>query len=63
MIFFLARKNMDDKGKGLVAILNEHFDWNTARLKCFAGILLALLKVRTVNGEWVRKRRESVLAV
>ena len=54
---------MDDKGKGLVAILNEHFDWNTARLKCFAGILLALLKVRTVNGEWVRKRRESVLAV
>jgi hypothetical protein len=30
-------------------ILGQTFDWNKARLDCFAGMLLALIKVRTVN--------------
>jgi hypothetical protein len=40
---------MDMESSGLVGILNDHFDWNKARVKCFAGMLLALIKVRTVN--------------
>ena len=38
---------MEDSG--LVEILNEEFGWNKARMKCFVGMLLALLQVRTVN--------------
>ena len=30
-------------------ILNVYFNWNKARMTCFAGMLLALIKVRTVN--------------
>jgi hypothetical protein len=33
----------------LVTILNGYFGWNKARMKCFAGMLIALIKVRTVN--------------
>lgn len=40
---------MEAKDKGLSAILNEHFGWNKARMACFVGMLLALIKVRTVN--------------
>lgn len=40
---------MEQEDKGLVEILNEHFGWNKARMVCFAGMLLALLKVRSVN--------------
>jgi len=40
---------MGPEGKGLSEILNEHFKWNKARMMCFAGMLLALIKVRTVN--------------
>ena len=29
--------------------LNKHFDWNKARMKCFARMLLSLVAVRTVN--------------
>jgi hypothetical protein len=40
---------MGTEGKGLGEILNEYFGWNKARMMCFAGMLLALIKVRTVN--------------
>jgi hypothetical protein len=40
---------METEGRGLSEILNEHFGWNKARMACFAGMLLALIKVRTVN--------------
>lgn len=40
---------MGAEGKGLSEILNEHFGWNKARIACFAGMVLALIKVRTVN--------------
>jgi hypothetical protein len=40
---------MEAEGKGLEEILNEHFGWNKARMACFAGMLVALIKVRTVN--------------
>lgn len=33
----------------LVTILNGYFGWNKSRMKCFAGMLIALIKVRTVN--------------
>jgi hypothetical protein len=33
----------------LIEILNEEFNWNKARMACFAGMLLGLIKVRTVN--------------
>lgn len=33
----------------LKAILGENFDWNKARLDCFARMILALFIVRTVN--------------
>jgi hypothetical protein len=33
----------------LESILNGYFHWNKARMKCFTGMLLALIKVRTVN--------------
>lgn len=33
----------------LVTILNVYFGWNKARKKCFARMLIALIKVRTVN--------------
>jgi hypothetical protein len=33
----------------LVEILTKHFDWNKHRIDCFAGILLSLFAVSTVN--------------
>jgi transposase len=33
----------------LMGILNGYFGWNKARMSCFVNILLALIKVRTVN--------------
>ncbi len=33
----------------LAEILSGYFKWNKARLHCFAGMLLALIRVRTVN--------------
>src|ERR1700733_15896199 len=33
----------------LMSNLNQHFNWNKARINCFAQMLLALLTVRTVN--------------
>jgi Transposase DDE domain len=33
----------------LRGILNGYFDWNKARLTCFVSMLLALIKVRTIN--------------
>jgi hypothetical protein len=33
----------------LIEILNEEFKWNKARMACFVGMLLSLIKVRTVN--------------
>lgn len=33
----------------LTSILNRHFHWNKARMTCFANLVMALIKVRTVN--------------
>ena len=33
----------------LVGILNGYFSWNKSRMECFAAMLIALIKVRTVN--------------
>ncbi len=33
----------------LISILNSNFNWNKARVTCFAKMLLALLVKRTVN--------------
>ena len=33
----------------LATILNEHFQWNKARMDCFVGMLVALMGVSTVN--------------
>lgn len=33
----------------LIGILNSNFNWNKARVTCFAKMLLALLVTRTVN--------------
>lgn len=38
-----------DKIDGLKKILKNSFDWNKARLDCFARIILSLFAVRTVN--------------
>lgn len=40
---------MESEGKGLSEILNNHFDWNKARMNCFAEMLMALIQMRTVN--------------
>lgn len=40
---------METKDRGLAEILNDHFNWNKARMECFAGMLFALIKMRTVN--------------
>jgi hypothetical protein len=49
MIFSWQGNGMETEGKGLEEILNEHFGWNKARMACFVGMLVALIKVRTVN--------------
>jgi hypothetical protein len=33
----------------LTKLLNLHFNWNKARMDCFVGMLIGLLKLRTVN--------------
>ena len=33
----------------LVSILNAYFNWHRSRMCCFVGMLLSLIKVRTVN--------------
>jgi Transposase DDE domain len=33
----------------LTGILNQHFQWNKARMGCFVGMLVALMGVNTVN--------------
>ena len=33
----------------LVRVLNAYFNWNKSRMYCFVGMLLALIKVRTIN--------------
>lgn len=38
-----------NKNSELKGILSKYFDWNKARLDCFAQMLLALIAVRTVN--------------
>jgi hypothetical protein len=30
-------------------MLNQHFKWNKARMDCFVGMLIGLLKTRTIN--------------
>ena len=34
----------------LITILNTHFGWHKSRMACFANLVVALIKVRTVNG-------------
>lgn len=33
----------------LSKVLNSTFNWNKARMDCFVGILIALLKLRSIN--------------
>ena len=33
----------------LAGILNQHFAWNKARMDCFVGMLVGLLKTRSIN--------------
>jgi hypothetical protein len=33
----------------LASILNQHFSWNKARMDCFVGMLIGLLKTRNIN--------------
>ncbi|MDP2098561.1 MAG: hypothetical protein Q8S52_18785 [Methylobacter sp.] len=33
----------------LLTELNQTFNWNKARMDCFAGMLIALLKLRSIN--------------
>jgi hypothetical protein len=33
----------------LMDILNGHFSWHKSRMECFAHMVVALMKVRTVN--------------
>lgn len=33
----------------LSIILNEYLKWNKARMDCFVGMLIAKLKIRTIN--------------
>lgn len=33
----------------LITILNGHFGWHKSRMTCFASLIVALIKVRTVN--------------
>ena len=33
----------------LEPMLNAYFNWNKCRMHCFVGMLLALIKVRTIN--------------
>jgi hypothetical protein len=33
----------------LIPLLQSHFEWNLARTKCIASLIVALIKVRTVN--------------
>lgn len=33
----------------LAGILNQHFAWNKARMDCFLGMLMGLLKTRSIN--------------
>jgi hypothetical protein len=49
MIFSWREMNMENEGKGLSEILNDHFDWNKARMSCFVEMLMALIQMRTVN--------------
>ena len=40
---------MDQNTAALVPLLPGCFGWNLARTKCLAGLIIALIKVRTVN--------------
>jgi len=40
---------MDQNIAALVPLLPGYFGWNLARTKCLAGLIIALIKVRTVN--------------
>ncbi|NOT83730.1 MAG: IS4 family transposase, partial [Methylococcaceae bacterium] len=33
----------------LAGILNQHFAWNKARMDCLVGMLIGLLKTRSIN--------------
>lgn len=37
------------ESKELIAMLNAYFNWNKSRMSCFVGMLVSLIKVRTVN--------------
>lgn len=40
---------METKDRELSAILNDHFNWNKARMDCFVGMVFSLISARTVN--------------
>jgi len=40
---------MDQNVAVLVPLLSGYFGWSLARTKCLAGLIIALIQVRTVN--------------
>jgi len=48
-VFFGGLPAMDQNIAALVPLLPGYFGWNLARTKCLAGLIIALIKVRTVN--------------
>jgi len=40
---------MDQNIAALVSLLPGYFGWNLARTQCLAGLIIALIKVKTVN--------------
>jgi hypothetical protein len=41
--------NSKPQNNELAHILNQHFSWNKARMDCFVGMLIGLLKTRNNN--------------
>ena len=46
---FLRKRNSMPHLNELSTMLNQHFNWNKARMNCFCAMLLAVLKLRSMN--------------
>jgi hypothetical protein len=49
MVFSRSKGCIVMDNRELVPILNVYFNWNKSRMHCFVGMLVALIKVRTIN--------------
>jgi hypothetical protein len=47
-IFLVESQRMQQINE-LSAILNQHFKWNKARIDCFCGMQIGLIKARSIN--------------